>query len=181
MPEDRHRDPGVHVQVDQERAARTPCVVDGDLRKVGTRELGDCVSITGTQTGCMHVHDTVYLLEFFVNKSARSVADGYRSAYHYPGLVAAQRKLFGSALGGFIVVGAALAASSDAPALRLAFMVCFLSVLLGIIRVIVDGCRFNAEVGLDERSGGTEAGWLWFFIFKDMVTRNSKWRRRKSG
>lgn len=122
------------------------------------------------------VHDTAYKLEFFVNKSARNVADGYRSAYHYPGLVAAQRQLFGSGLGGFIVVGAALAASSDAPALRVAFMVCSLSVFIGIIRVIVNGRRFNAEVGLDARSDGTEAGWLWFFIFKDMVTPNSKWR-----
>lgn len=116
-----------------------------------------------------------------MDRSARDVADGYRSADNYPALVAAQRQLFGSALVGFLVVGVALAASSDAPALRLAFMVCFLSGLVGVIRLIVSGRRLNAEVGLDARTAGVETGWLWLFIMKDMVTPRSKWRLPKNG
>lgn len=115
-----------------------------------------------------------------MGKSARDVADGYRSADNYAGLVAAQRQLFGSALVGFVVVGFALAASSDAPVLRLAFMVCVLSVLVGVIRVVGNGRRFNAEVGHDARTAGAEAGWLGFFIVKDMVTPRSKWRLPKN-
>lgn len=109
------------------------------------------------------------------------MADGYRSAGNYPGLVSAQRQLFGSALVGFVVIGVALAASSDAPAFRLAFMVCFFSCLVGVIRVIGNGRRFNAEVGLDARTAGAEAGWMSLFIMKDMVTPKSKWRLPKDG